>query len=199
MGAHHERFDGTGYPRGSRGESIPLLGRILAVADAYSAMTTDRPYRKAMSHEEAKTELLRVAGTQLDPALVQAFLTALRETTPWPPRAGSRGRLGCSMRAVSAMLRRPRSPCRPQKGTIQGMNTLTGPECVLPIARWTAAARVRRSRRAYEPQPIAGAEAESLETFCRDFAPFDGARAVLLVEAPPSLSSPGWLLRSTAR
>ena len=77
VGAHHERFDGTGYPRGLRGEHIPQLGRILAVADAYSAMTTDRPYRKAMSHDEAKAELLRWSGTQLDPALVQAFLTAL--------------------------------------------------------------------------------------------------------------------------
>jgi diguanylate cyclase (GGDEF)-like protein len=77
VGAHHEHFDGTGYPRGLSGEAIPRLGRILAVADAYSAMTTDRPYRKAMSHEEAKAEFLRVSGTQLDPALVQAFLTAL--------------------------------------------------------------------------------------------------------------------------
>ena len=77
VGSHHERFDGTGYPRGLRGEQIPHLGRILAVADAYSAMTTDRPYRKAMSHEEAKAELLRWSGTQLDPALVQSFLLAL--------------------------------------------------------------------------------------------------------------------------
>jgi len=77
VGAHHERFDGTGYPRGLRGDQIPRLGRILAVADAYSAMTTDRPYRKAMPHEEAKGELLRWSGTQLDPDLVQAFLAAL--------------------------------------------------------------------------------------------------------------------------
>ena len=77
VGAHHERFDGTGYPRGLRGEAIPYLGRILAVADAYSAMTTDRPYRKAMSHEEAEAELIRWSSTQLDPALVQAFLSAL--------------------------------------------------------------------------------------------------------------------------
>ena len=79
VGAHHERFDGTGYPRGLRGEQIPHLGRILAVADAYSAMTTDRPYRKAMSHDEAKAELLAWSGTQLDPALVQSFLTALED------------------------------------------------------------------------------------------------------------------------
>ena len=77
VGAHHERFDGTGYPRGLQGEEIPRLGRILAVADAYSAMTTDRPYRKAMSHAEAKAELLGVAGTQLDPELVYAFVAAI--------------------------------------------------------------------------------------------------------------------------
>jgi len=91
VGAHHERFDGTGYPRGLSGEQIPHLGRILAVADAYSAMTTDRPYRKAMSHEEAKAELLRWSGTQLDPLLVQAFLTALErgETLPGELEAGA--------------------------------------------------------------------------------------------------------------
>jgi diguanylate cyclase (GGDEF)-like protein len=74
VGSHHERFDGLGYPRNLKGTDIPLFGRILAVADAYSAMTTDRPYRKAMSHEEARTELERVAGTQLDPGIVEVFL-----------------------------------------------------------------------------------------------------------------------------
>ncbi len=79
VGSHHERYDGKGYPRGLRGERIPLLGRILAVTDAYSAMTTDRPYRKALPAEEAKAELCRVAGTQLDPELVDAFLDVLEE------------------------------------------------------------------------------------------------------------------------
>jgi len=63
----------------------------------------------------------------------------------------------------------------------------------LPVARWATAARVRRSRRAYEPQPIAGVEAGRLEAFCREYAPFDGARAVVLVEAPPKIFT-GWLL-----
>ena len=62
-----------------------------------------------------------------------------------------------------------------------------------PVARWAAAARVRRSRRAYEPQPIAGVAAECLETFCREYAPFDGARVEVLVEAPPKIFT-GWLL-----
>lgn len=82
VGAHHERFDGLGYPQGRRGEDIPLLGRILAVADAYSAMTMDRPYRKALRPAEARRELLRAAGTQLDPQLVQLFLDQLPEDAP---------------------------------------------------------------------------------------------------------------------
>ncbi len=79
VGAHHERWDGGGYPRGLSGEGIPLLGRVLAVADAYSAMTTDRPYRKALGEREARDEMRRVAGVQLDPALVEVFLRVLEE------------------------------------------------------------------------------------------------------------------------
>jgi diguanylate cyclase (GGDEF)-like protein len=75
--AHHERFDGTGYPAGLLGEDIPLLGRILAVADAYAAMTIDRPYRLKLSADQARVELLKVAGTQLDPELVGRFVQTL--------------------------------------------------------------------------------------------------------------------------
>ncbi|WP_041275127.1 HD-GYP domain-containing protein [Desulfotomaculum nigrificans] len=71
---HHERWDGRGYPRGLKGEEIPLLSRILAVADAFDAMTNDRPYRKAMSREESLAELERNAGTQFDPEIVSAFI-----------------------------------------------------------------------------------------------------------------------------
>ncbi len=77
--AHHERHDGKGYPAGLAGEDIPLLARILAVADAYSAMVVDRPYRRKLTGEQAKAELLRVAGTQLDPELVQRFVEGLTE------------------------------------------------------------------------------------------------------------------------
>jgi diguanylate cyclase (GGDEF)-like protein/PAS domain S-box-containing protein len=77
VGSHHERYDGQGYPRGLSGEDIPILGRILAVADAYSAMTTGRSYRKALTPAEARDELKRVSGTQLDPQVVDAFLAIL--------------------------------------------------------------------------------------------------------------------------
>jgi response regulator RpfG family c-di-GMP phosphodiesterase len=70
---HHEHFDGTGYPNLLRGEQIPLLSRIILVADAYDAMTSPRPFREACSHEKALEQLLRGAGTQFDPEVVRAF------------------------------------------------------------------------------------------------------------------------------
>jgi diguanylate cyclase (GGDEF)-like protein len=75
---HHERWDGSGYLDGLRGDAIPLLARVLAVADAYSAMTTDRPYRKALTPKEALARVAKAAGTQLDPALAMAFVAAMR-------------------------------------------------------------------------------------------------------------------------
>ncbi len=77
--AHHERFDGSGYPAGLLGEDIPLLGRILAVADAYAAMTVDRPYRAKLNPDRARRELLKVSGSQLDPELVRTFVKTLDE------------------------------------------------------------------------------------------------------------------------
>ena len=71
---HHERYDGEGYPAGVAGEDIPIEGRILAVADAYSAMTLDRPYHKGLSPREAVAEMRRCPGTQFDPAIVDVFL-----------------------------------------------------------------------------------------------------------------------------
>ncbi|MCL5773325.1 MAG: HD domain-containing protein [Firmicutes bacterium] len=73
---HHERWDGKGYPDGLKGVDIPLSARILAIADAFDAMTTDRPYRKAVSIEIARDEIVRCAGSQFDPMLVDAFIKA---------------------------------------------------------------------------------------------------------------------------
>ncbi|HEY6960968.1 MAG TPA: HD-GYP domain-containing protein [Gaiellaceae bacterium] len=70
----HERWDGAGYPDGLAGEAIPLIARIVCACDAYSAMTTDRPYRKARSRDEALAELERCAGTHFDPAVVSAIV-----------------------------------------------------------------------------------------------------------------------------
>jgi diguanylate cyclase (GGDEF)-like protein len=75
--AHHERIDGRGYPHGLAGEAIPLEARILAVADAYEAMTADRPYRDALGHDAARAELEQCAGSQFDPDVVAAFLRGL--------------------------------------------------------------------------------------------------------------------------
>jgi ribonuclease P protein subunit RPR2 len=71
--SHHERWDGRGYPRGLRGEDIPLAARIFAIADSFDAMTSDRPYRSAMSTEAAVAEITAGSGTQFDPRCVEAF------------------------------------------------------------------------------------------------------------------------------
>ncbi len=73
---HHEQVDGKGYPDGLRGEDIPILAKIVAVSDTYDAMTTDRPYRKAMDKKMAIDELKRCSGTQLDKEVVEAFIQA---------------------------------------------------------------------------------------------------------------------------
>lgn len=72
--AHHERWDGSGYPLGLRGKEIPFASRIVAVCDAFSAMTAERPYRAARSVDDAIDELCRCAGDQFDPAVVAAFV-----------------------------------------------------------------------------------------------------------------------------
>ena len=75
--SHHERWDGRGYPRGLAGESIPLTARLIAAADAYDVMTARDSYRKPVSSGEAIAELRRVAGTQLDPEVVEVFAALL--------------------------------------------------------------------------------------------------------------------------
>jgi len=76
---HHERYDGKGYSEGLKGEEIPLFGRIIAVADVYDAMTSDRSYRKGLSQEIALAELIKYSGTQFDKSIVDAFAQYLEE------------------------------------------------------------------------------------------------------------------------
>src|SRR5882724_6863451 len=82
--SHYERLDGRGFPDGFRGEKIPIEARIVAVADAFDAMTTERPYRDSRPPDAAVAELRRVAGTQLDPAAVEAFVDAFPEPGDLP-------------------------------------------------------------------------------------------------------------------
>jgi HD-GYP domain-containing protein (c-di-GMP phosphodiesterase class II) len=83
---HHENWDGTGYPKGQSGETTPLAARIIHVSDAYDAMTTDRPYRRGMSHDQAFSILREFAGRQFDPKVVEAFtnLPVFDAANCWP-------------------------------------------------------------------------------------------------------------------
>lgn len=78
---HHEMYDGSGYPEGLRGDDIPVAARVFAVVDAFDAITTDRPYRKAASPAEAIEELERMAGSQFDPIVVEAWVPLCRRLT----------------------------------------------------------------------------------------------------------------------
>lgn len=82
--SHHERLDGLGFPDGLRGDKIPVEARIVAVADSFDAMTTERPYRESRPAAEAISELRRVAGTQLDPDIVEAFVAAIQDSAALP-------------------------------------------------------------------------------------------------------------------
>jgi len=80
---HHEKYDGTGYPRRLKGDRIPLSGRIIAVADTYDSITSSRAYRAGGSHEVAMKEMDRVAGTQLDPAILAVFKQLVAAEPEW--------------------------------------------------------------------------------------------------------------------
>jgi HD-GYP domain-containing protein (c-di-GMP phosphodiesterase class II) len=90
---HHERFDGGGYPFGLSGDRIPLEARIFAVVDTYDAMTSDRPYRKAVGRAEAIKEIVSNSGSQFDPAVVEAFLRIVAQL-PAEPEAEIDGAAG---------------------------------------------------------------------------------------------------------
>lgn len=119
---HHERWEGTGYPAGLKGEEIPLEGRILAVVDAWDAMLGDRPYRRALAEAEAIAELERGAGTQFDPGVVAAFLKSrakgFRAQAPRTPGLHDRVlQLGRSLPEVTI------GPLRPGLATVAGQLT----------------------------------------------------------------------------
>jgi putative nucleotidyltransferase with HDIG domain len=97
--AHQERFDGTGYPRGLRGEQIPLGARIFAIADSLDAMTSDRPYRKGTTFAAATEEIVRCAGQQFDPQIVDVFLAIPNET--WSELRTDIAKLSPSERSIS--------------------------------------------------------------------------------------------------
>jgi diguanylate cyclase (GGDEF)-like protein len=106
---HHERWDGGGYPYGKSGPEIPLLGRILALADAFAAMTHDRPYRKGRSRQQAVAELRAGAETQFDPELVEPFIAAVAPGTSERIEAH---------RVETGTWRRPSTPLQVQTGVL---------------------------------------------------------------------------------
>jgi HD-GYP domain-containing protein (c-di-GMP phosphodiesterase class II) len=76
---HHERWDGNGYPLGLKGKDIPLMARIISVADVYDAMTSDRAYRKALPHEATLAEIRRCSGSQFDPTVTSEFVETIEK------------------------------------------------------------------------------------------------------------------------
>jgi HD-GYP domain-containing protein (c-di-GMP phosphodiesterase class II) len=90
VSCHHEQFDGSGYPRGLRGPEIPLIGRIISIADAYSAMRLDRPYRQGMSEDRVLREFVSAAGIQFDPDITKVFVELLLEETVTRNRTSTR-------------------------------------------------------------------------------------------------------------
>jgi HD-GYP domain-containing protein (c-di-GMP phosphodiesterase class II) len=89
---HHEWFDGRGYPHGLAGAEIPIGSRIVSIADAYEAMISARPYKRAMSHAEAVAELRRQRGIQFDPELVDVFISLVGDDEAPAPRVPVRKR-----------------------------------------------------------------------------------------------------------
>ena len=87
---HHENWDGTGYPDGLRGEAIPIGARVLAIVDCYDALTSDRPYRRSLSHDRAAAMILERRGTMYEPAIADAFLRIDRRAATPPSMARAR-------------------------------------------------------------------------------------------------------------
>jgi putative two-component system response regulator len=93
--SHHERYDGTGYPRGLSGDAIPLYGRICAIADVFDALTTDRPYRARLSSEQAREVMSAGRGRHFDPALLDVFLSQREAVETIQERLAEEGCASC--------------------------------------------------------------------------------------------------------
>jgi len=116
---HHENVDGSGYPRGLQGGDIPLLGRIVSVADAFDAMTTDRPYSKAVAFEDAVARLKALAGRKFDPVCVAAFERAFLSGDVSPAKA-RRASVASRHFDIKELVGEAPSPATTAAGTAQG-------------------------------------------------------------------------------
>ena len=116
---HHERLDGQGYPTGLAGEAIPAGARVFSVADAFDAMTSDRPYRKAIPFDRACQEIADAAGSQFDPAVVEAF-TAIVPDLPGLHAALHDGAVDSRARAIPSSATLPLRGAEPGAGPLQG-------------------------------------------------------------------------------
>jgi HD-GYP domain-containing protein (c-di-GMP phosphodiesterase class II) len=123
---HHERWDGKGYPDGVSGSSIPLGARIIMVSDTIDAMTTDRPYRKALSFEKVVSELLKYRGIQFDPELVDVTVNSVTVRRLLSDTAFLAEQTGKPIRSVSRPLSRP--ALRSQNSFWDGVRNATAGE-----------------------------------------------------------------------
>ena len=133
---HHERFSGHGYPYGLRGTDIPIGARIVAIADAYDAMTHDRPYKRAMTHDDAVKELRRHAGTQFDPELVTLFCDLFAAAAPAPDRPSGDERDGPGS-APDALAGQSAGPTRRARAASRRRTPDVG---AVPVTPWSTAA-----------------------------------------------------------
>ena len=143
---HHERFDGRGYPSELRGEEIPLEARIICVTDAFSAMTTERPYRRRMTLEEACAELERNAGGQFDPEVVRVFVEVARDRPAAEERLARGAARGSLAAALEAPGSRPAAPEEPILG--HGLFSMTDSLTLLYSHRYFREAADAEARRA---------------------------------------------------
>jgi hypothetical protein len=123
---HHENWDGTGYPDGLRGEAIPLGARIIAVVDCYDALTSDRPYRRRMTDEQALAIVRERRGTMYDPAVVDAFLAGYTEIMPaYDPNPHPASRAIGDARALDRVAAEPEAQVASDPGVADGLLAVT--------------------------------------------------------------------------